>query len=79
MISFEDAKAKAKSLCKTVNACNEYDKGYRFFDKSSEADGENGVVIVKENGDALTFIQFITRYHPNPKFKPVSMGMKVRK
>ena len=75
MVTFEEALEKARSIEKVVNGCIEYDKGYLFFDENYDGDGgDDGVVIVKEDGKAIGFVSFLCNYHPDPKFKKRSIG-----
>lgn len=77
-VTFEQAKKIALQNNPKVNSCLEYDKGYRFSVKDSNADGDAGVVVVKEDGAAVGFSTFIHKYHPSPKYKRVSMGTTVK-
>ncbi|MBQ9709211.1 MAG: hypothetical protein IJV67_01125 [Clostridia bacterium] len=72
MVTYEQAKEIAVKANKKVNTCNEYKKAYHFFKKLNEdeiVEGDNGVVVLKENGRAINWITFILDYHPekNPK------------
>lgn len=69
MITYEDAKKIAFKLSGNVNACREYNAAYYFYEKDVEKDGDDGVVVLKDSGRALTFVQFILAKHPekNPK------------
>lgn len=70
MLTYNEAKQIATRLNKNVNACNEYNKAYHFFvETDDEIDGDAGVVVIKENGRALSFVPFLLNYHPekNPK------------
>ena len=71
MISYQEAREKALSLNRKVNACLEYDEGYRFIVKDSNDDGDAGVVIAKDNGEAFNWMAFIFRYHPKPEYKEI--------
>lgn len=45
--------------------CDEYEKAYVFYSDEEYEDGGNScVVILKETGKAITFVQFILEYHP---------------
>jgi hypothetical protein len=69
MITYEQAKETALKANKRVNACREYEKAYHFVDKDYDGEGDNGVVVLKETGRAITWISFILNHHPekNPK------------
>jgi len=69
MITYKQAKAIALKANKRVNACQEYEKGYHFFEKEYDGEGDSGVVVVKETGRAINWVDFILDYHPerNPK------------
>ena len=71
MISYEEAKKTAFKLSGKVNACREYKAAYHFYEKGADADGDNGVVVLKENGRALTFVQFILAKHPEKTPKEI--------
>ena len=73
MVDFEKAKKIAIRHNKRVNACFEYDKGYRFFVQGITVDGGNSdFVVVKDTGEVFTMMAFISEYHPNPKYKEVN-------
>lgn len=79
MITFEEAKAIAKKANKRVNACNEYKEAYHFFENTDEdTDGDNGVVVMKENGHTKQFVQFLLDNSPEQHPHRISMGLKVR-
>ena len=68
MITYKEAKAIALKANKRVNKCYEFAKGYRFIDKDYDGDGDGGVVVLKETGRAINWVDFILDYHPrNPK------------
>lgn len=62
--TYEIAKKTALKLNGKLDSCNEYEKAYHFFKKDNDADGDNGVVIVKETGRAINWMAFIMKYHP---------------
>lgn len=69
-MTYEEAKEQANKLVDDVNVCNEYKDAYHFFNESKEEkDGGYGVVIIKETGKAISWINFIMDYKPetNPK------------
>lgn len=70
MITFEEAERIALSKTMDINVCDEYEKGYHFYNKDNDSDGGFGdIVVLKENGRTRTFTQFILDCHPekNPK------------
>ena len=69
MITYEQAKEIALKANKRVDTCREFKDAYHFIEKESDSDGDNGVVVLKESGRAVTWISFILNYHPekNPK------------
>ena len=71
MITFEEAEKIAFSKTGGMTVCDEYEKAYRFFDPYNDADGGCDIVVLKETGKAISFVQFILNYHPekNPKRK----------
>ena len=64
MLTYEKAKEKALSLNNNIDACREVEKGYHFYKKDNNADGDFGVVIIKENGKAIQWTTFILDFHP---------------
>lgn len=72
-MTFEEAISIAKKTGCKFNACDEYEKGYRFFDNESDADGDCGVVIIKENGRAINFVSFIFDYSPENTPKHIKL------
>lgn len=77
MITFEQALEKANELLdRPAKACDEFKQAYRFNDCSDSYGGFTDVVILKETGEALTFIQFITRYHPEKRPKRIPLNKK---
>ena len=72
MITFEEAEKIALSRTMDINVCDEYEKGYHFFNKDIKIETVGGfgdIVVLKENGRTITFTQFILDYLPekNPK------------
>ncbi|MDO5445335.1 MAG: hypothetical protein Q4F31_06935 [Eubacteriales bacterium] len=72
-MTFEEAMAIARKLNGNINCCHEYQSAYHFFDKTSDADGDCGIVIMKETGKAMHFVQFLLDYSPEKKFVERSM------
>ena len=68
MTAFEDAKAVALRHYPQANCCHEYDKGYHFFDKNLDSDGDCGIVVLKSGGDIISFVPFLLHHSPNPKY-----------
>ena len=64
MVTYQEAKEIALNASRRVNACREYKAGYHFFQKGADDDGDNGVVVLKDTGRALSFVQFILAKHP---------------
>lgn len=71
MISYEDAKKIALELNSDVNSCYEYDNAYNFFDKNEVGAGDTSVVILKEDGKALNFVNYILDYATSNKMKKI--------
>ena len=64
-MTYDEAKNIALSLNRRVNACNEYTKAYHFFEeRDEEIDGDAGVVVLKDTGRAIDFVQFILSVQP---------------
>ncbi len=67
-MTLEEALTIANEVYGDVNVCYEYKKAYHFiYETDDEIDGENGVVIIKESGDAIGWMEFITDYMPEVK------------
>ncbi len=71
MIRYDFAKKKALEIDDKVNACIEFDIGHKFFDQNDNRVGDQSIVILKENGNAISFMTFLTDYEPNNKFKKI--------
>ena len=71
MISYEDAKKIALELNSDVNSCYEYDNAYNFFDKNEVGAGDKSVVILKEDGKALNFVNYILDYATSNEMKEI--------
>ena len=69
MVTYEEALKIALSKRPDINTCHEYDKGYWFFDKYYDGEGDSFIVVTKDTGETMNFVSFIHKYHPNPKFK----------
>ena len=68
MITFKEAEKIAFSKASGMTVCDEYKEAYRFFNPEDDTDGCGGdIVILKETGRAITFVQFIQNYHPEKK------------
>lgn len=64
-MTYQEAKRIALNNNRRVNACNEFQKGYYFFEeRSGDWFGDSGFVVVKENGRVLNWLSFIRTYHP---------------
>ncbi len=72
-MTLEKAIRIAKGTGCKFNACDEYEKGYRFFDAESDADGNCGVVVLKETGKAINFVAFLLDYSPEVTPKHISL------
>ena len=76
MITYEQAEEIAFAQTDGMSVCDEYEKAYRFFNPEDDKEGGSGdIVILKENGQPLTFTQFILNYHPEktPKRKTLTV------
>lgn len=71
MMSYGECKEIALSKNSKVDTCREFEEAYHFFEKDNDSDGDNGVVVLKENGKALNWVPFILNYHPNPNAKEI--------
>lgn len=69
-MTYKKAKQLALGMNHKFNACREFEKAYHFYKKSDvETDGDFGAVILKDDGRAINWVDFILNYHPetNPK------------
>lgn len=71
MISYEDAKKKALELNGDLNACYEFNNAYRFLDKNDDSVGDKSVIISKEDGRALNYVNYILDYATSNKTKEI--------
>lgn len=71
MISYEDAKEKALELNGDVNTCFEFNNAYRFLDKNDDSVGDKSVIILKEDGRALNYVDYIMDYATSNKMKKI--------
>ena len=69
MISYEDAKEKALELNGDVNTCFEFNNAYRFLDKNDDSVGDKSVIILKEDGRALNYVDYIMDYATSNNLK----------
>ena len=72
-MTFDEARKIAENLNRNINACHEYESAFHFFDSSSDADGDSGVVVLKKDGKTMHFVQFLLDYSPEKKF--IERGM----
>lgn len=64
-MTYREAKAIALAHSRKVNACLEYEEGYRFFEKDALADGGDcDFVVLKTTGKCLPIAVFILNYKP---------------
>ena len=64
-LTYSECKKIALDKNPNVNACYEYDNAYRFVEKSDEEiDGDFEVVVLKENGRAMGWVQFLDFCRP---------------
>lgn len=69
MITYDEALKKARTLKPDVNICVEYKDGYMFgteTGKTTYGGGNAPVVILKENGKAITMAYFAAHYEGEP-------------
>lgn len=69
MVSYEEALKKAKAINPDINVCVEYKQGYMFGNNKNEKTegGPNGpVVILKENGKAVSMAYFAAKFEGGP-------------
>lgn len=71
MISYDLAKQKALELNSEVNACYEFNNAYRFLDKNDDSDGDKSVIILKKDGKALNYINYILDYATSNEMKEI--------
>lgn len=71
MISYDLAKRKALELNGGVNECYEFDNAYRFLDKNDDSTGDKSVIILKEDGKALNYVNYILDYATSNKMKRI--------
>ncbi len=79
MITFKEAYAAALRLNDRVNRCNEYKDAFHFFKYTEEEiDGDSGLVILKRDGRAVDFIQFINEFQPEKGPKAIDIENKLK-
>lgn len=71
-MSYEEALKKAKSIKPDVDTCVEYAHGYMFANNKGQVSyggGNAPVVILKENGKAVTMAWFNGKYDADEPIK----------
>jgi hypothetical protein len=71
MISYDLAKQKALELNSDVNTCYEFNNAYRFLDKNDDSDGDKSVIILKKDGKALNYVNYILDYATSNEMKEI--------
>lgn len=71
MISYDLAKQKALELNSDVNTCYEFNDAYRFLDKNDEGVGDKSVIILKKDGKALNYVNYILDYATSNEMKEI--------
>lgn len=71
MISYDLAKQKALELNNDVNTCYEFNNAYRFLDKNDDSDGDKSVIILKKDGKALNYVNYILDYATSNEMKEI--------
>lgn len=71
MISYDLAKQKALELNSDVNMCYEFNNAYRFLDKNDDSDGDKSVIILKKDGKALNYVNYILDYATSNEMKEI--------
>ena len=71
MISYDLAKQKALELNSDVNTCYEFNNAYRFLDKNDEGVGDKSVIILKKDGKALNYVNYILDYATSNEMKEI--------
>ncbi len=64
MVSYEQAYEIAKKLKPNIDACDEYSDAFLFKTKADEwtIGGESPCVVLKENGNAITQLEYFDKY-----------------
>ena len=71
-MTYQECKAIALENNPNVNACYEYDNAYRFFEKCDiEVVGDFEVVVLKENGKAMGWVQYLFSYNPTTELNEI--------
>ena len=71
-MTYPECKKIALEKNPNVNACYEYDNAYRFVEKSEEeVVGDFEVVVLKENGKVMGWVQYLFAYKPAPELKEI--------
>lgn len=71
MISYDLAKQKALELNGDVNTCYEFNNAYRFLDKNDDGTGDKSVIILKKDGKALNYVNYILDYATSNEMKEI--------
>lgn len=60
MLTFDEAKSIAFANKEKINKCTEHEDAFSFFydDGTAQDGGENPIVVLKESGQILNFIQY---------------------
>ncbi|MGN1406446.1 MAG: hypothetical protein ACI4WM_09230 [Erysipelotrichaceae bacterium] len=63
-MTYKEAKRRALEYNPDYDSCYEYETAYHFIDKNNDSTGDNGIVIIKENGKMTNFVDYIGEYKP---------------
>ena len=67
MVNYDEALKIAKGLKSNIDACDEYENAYLFKTKADEytIGGEGACIILKENGRAISQLEYFDNYDTN--------------
>jgi hypothetical protein len=51
--------------------CYEFNNAYRFLDKNDDSDGDKSVIILKKDGKALNYVNYILDYATSNEMKEI--------
>lgn len=69
MVTYEQAKAKALKARNDINAAQEYDSAYLFYNANAKGDAQddNEVIILKSNGERVSMTEYVVKIKDSSK------------
>lgn len=64
---FLEARERARAVQPAADAAQDFRDAWLFYNSETEGETDDGIVIMKETGELLPFVEYINRKGPVPE------------